>query len=97
MKRHVLFILIFFLAFSIQFKLINGLGTGQPKFYDTSPPLTEEVPSPEIQVSQTINQQIISQFSLLVIQFFLLVLIFVLITLIFQKIISKKPKLKKKR
>lgn len=104
MKKYLSFALIFFLVFSLQFKLVNSLPPGECRYYvdgicaDEGYSIEEEVP---LETSGTVETNVPSsepvKLIILIFQLIGIVVLFVILIILIQEMIkskSKKPKRK---
>lgn len=96
MKQNIVFILIFFLVFSLQFKLVSSLSTGHCRYYINGICQTEGVYYPEETVSQEEEIKKVnipySNFVILVLQLVGIIVLFILLVVIIQSLTKSKRK-----
>jgi hypothetical protein len=104
MKKYLVFVLIFFLVFSFQFKLANSLSPGECRYYvdgicaDEGYSIEGEVP---LETSGTIETNVPSpepaKFTTLIFQLIGIVVLFVVLIILVQEIIKSKSKKPRKK
>lgn len=99
MKKYLVFVLIFFLVFSFQFKLVKSLPPGECRYYvdgicaDEGYSIEEEVP---LETSGTVETNVPSpepvNFINLIFQLIGIIVLFIILILLVEEIIKSKSK-----